>query len=83
MRGMAKAQIGARLDEEVLDLARRRAADRNQSVGDYLTQLVLDGARGLRDRAMAAAGRFIDEFGSLFDEAEEALGKDGSGAHAA
>lgn len=80
---MAKAQIGARLDEEVLDLARKRAADRNQSVGDYLTQLVLDDAEGLRDRAVAAAGRFIDEFGTLFDEAEDTGSGHGPRAHAA
>jgi hypothetical protein len=70
MWGMVKKQLGARVDEEVLQLASKRAADRNLSVGDYLTQLVLDDAHGLRERAMAAAARFIGEYGVFFDEAE-------------
>lgn len=83
---MAKKQLGARVDEDVLELASRRAADRNLSVGDYLTQLVLDDAHGLRERAMAAAARFVGEYGAFFDEAEDAQGSGpayGGTAHAA
>jgi hypothetical protein len=35
--GMAKTQLGARVDDEVAEIARRRAADRGLSMGDYLS----------------------------------------------
>ncbi|RST19666.1 hypothetical protein E2C00_00085 [Streptomyces sp. WAC05374] len=69
---MAKTQIGARVDAEIAELARKRAADRGMSVGDYLAQLVLEDASGLRARAMGAAERFLTEHQALFDEAEQA-----------
>src|SRR5439155_16200507 len=61
MRGMGKTQLGARVDAEIAELARKRAADRGLTVGDYLAQLVLDDASGLRERAMGAAERFLAE----------------------
>ncbi|WP_370424269.1 hypothetical protein AB8O64_36560 (plasmid) [Streptomyces sp. QH1-20] len=79
---MAKTQLGARVDEEVAELARRRAADRNLSLGDYLAQLVMEDASGIRERAMAAAARFLEDHGAVFDEAEEAQ-QAGPGARAA
>ncbi|WP_189702044.1 hypothetical protein [Streptomyces chromofuscus] len=78
---MAKTQLGARVDDEVAEIARRRAADRGLSIGDYLSQLVLEDASGLRARAMGAAERFLAEHQELFDEAEQSQG--GAGAHAA
>ncbi|MDX3235070.1 hypothetical protein PV392_05110 [Streptomyces sp. ME03-5709C] len=78
---MAKTQLGARVDDEVAEIARKRAADRGLSIGDYLSQLVLEDARGLRARAMGAAERFLSEHQELFDEAEQ--GQGGAGAHAA
>lgn len=78
---MAKTQLGARVDDEVAEIARKRAADRGLSIGDYLSQLVLEDASGLRVRAMGAAERFLAEHQELFDEAEQ--GQDGAGAHAA
>lgn len=79
--GMAKTQLGARVDDEVAEIARKRAADRGLSIGDYLSQLVLEDASGLRARAMGAAERFLAEHQELFDEAEQ--GQDGAGADAA
>jgi hypothetical protein len=68
---MAKTQIGARVDAEIAELARKRAADRGMSVGDYLAHLVLEDASGIRARAMGAAERFLGEHQALFDEVEE------------
>jgi hypothetical protein len=69
---MAKTQLGARVDEEVAELARKRAADLGLSVGDYLARLVQDDASGLRARGADAAARFLAEHQAVFDEAEEA-----------
>lgn len=70
--GMAKTQLGARVDEDVAELARKRAADLGLSVGDYLARLVQDDASGLRARAVDAAARFLAEHQGVFDEAEDA-----------
>ncbi|MBT2467740.1 hypothetical protein J7E97_07615 [Streptomyces sp. ISL-66] len=79
---MAKTQLGARVDQDVAELARRRAADLGLSIGDYLARLVQDDASGLRARGVEAAARFLAEHQSVFDEAEDAqLG--GSGVRAA
>ncbi|MFD3456331.1 hypothetical protein ACFWVC_29690 [Streptomyces sp. NPDC058691] len=78
---MAKTQLGARVDDEVAEIARKRAADRGLSVGDYLAQLVLEDSSGLRARAMGAAERFLAEHQAAFDEAEQ--GQGGAGADAA
>ncbi|MCX4624743.1 hypothetical protein [Streptomyces albogriseolus] len=67
---MAKTQLGARVDEDVAELARKRAADLGMSVGDYLARLVQDDASGLRARAVDAAARFLAEHQAIFDEAE-------------
>ncbi|MFB6835713.1 hypothetical protein [Streptomyces sp. NPDC056361] len=67
---MAKTQLGARVDEDVAELARKRAADLGLSVGDYLARLVQDDASGLRARAVDAAARFLAEHQGVFDEAE-------------
>lgn len=69
---MAKTQLGARVDEDVAELARKRAADLGLSVGDYLARLVQDDASGLRARAVDAAARFLAEHQDVFDEAEDA-----------
>jgi hypothetical protein len=69
---MKKQQLGARVDPEVAELARKRAADRGLHVGDYLAQLVLEDTSGIRGRAMGAAQRFLDEFQGVLDEAEQA-----------
>jgi hypothetical protein len=79
---MAKTQIGARVDAEIAELARKRAADRGMSVGEYLAQLVLEDASGLRARAMGAAERFLAEHQALFDAAEESQ-RAGKGQQAA
>lgn len=68
---MGKQQLGARVDPEVAEIARKRAADRGLSVGDYLAQLVLDDTSGMRGRAMDAAQRFLADHRAVFDEAEE------------
>lgn len=70
--GMAKTQLGARVDEDVAELAKKRAADLGLSIGDYLARLVQDDASGLRARAVDAAARFLAEHQAVFDEAEEA-----------
>ncbi|MFF9853363.1 hypothetical protein [Streptomyces litmocidini] len=70
--GMAKTQLGARVDEDVAELAKKRAADLGLSVGDYLARLVQDDASGLRARAVEAAARFLAEHQAVFDEAEQA-----------
>ncbi|MFE7760502.1 hypothetical protein [Streptomyces sp. NPDC057438] len=69
---MAKKQLGARVDEDVADLAKRRAADLGLSIGDYLARLVHEDASGLRARGVEAAARFLAEHQAVFDEAEEA-----------
>lgn len=69
---MAKTQLGARVDEDVAELAKRRAADLGLSIGDYLARLVQDDASGLRARAVDAASRFLSEHQAVFDEAENA-----------
>ncbi|MFR0359544.1 hypothetical protein [Streptomyces sediminimaris] len=79
---MAKTQLGARVDEDVADLAKKRAADLGLSIGDYLARLVQDDASGLRARAVDAAARFLTEHQAIFDEAEQAQQTPG-GAHAA
>ncbi|MGW5640825.1 hypothetical protein [Streptomyces sp. NPDC003832] len=67
---MAKTQLGARVDEDVAELARQRAADLGLSIGDYLARLVHEDASGLRARAVDAAARFLADHQSVFDEAE-------------
>ncbi|MEU9213381.1 hypothetical protein AB0D27_37105 [Streptomyces sp. NPDC048415] len=69
---MAKTQLGARVDDEVAELARARAKDRGLSIGDYIAQLVREDADGLRVRGLDAARRFLDEHQAVFDEAEDA-----------
>ncbi|MBT3150048.1 hypothetical protein HTV45_03930 [Streptomyces sp. CHD11] len=69
---MAKTQLGARVDEDVAELAKKRAADLGLSIGDYLARLVQDDASGLRTRAVDAAARFLTDHQALFDEAEDA-----------
>ncbi|MGW0703304.1 hypothetical protein ACWD0A_29145 [Streptomyces sp. NPDC002867] len=69
---MAKTQIGARVDEDVAELARQRAADLGLSLGDYLTRLVQEDSSGLRARAVDAAARFLAEHQDIFDDAEDA-----------
>ncbi|GGY20436.1 hypothetical protein GCM10010358_83370 [Streptomyces minutiscleroticus] len=69
---MAKTQLGARVDEDVAELARKRAADLGLSIGDYLARLVQDDASGLRTRGVDAAARFLAEHQTIFDEAEDA-----------
>ncbi|MYZ33643.1 MULTISPECIES: hypothetical protein [unclassified Streptomyces] len=78
---MAKTQLGARVDSEIAELARKRAVDRGLALGDYLAQLVLEDASGLRTRAIGAAERFLDEHQHVFDEAEKPTAA--PGAHAA
>ncbi|MDN3296414.1 hypothetical protein QWM81_20595 [Streptomyces ficellus] len=67
---MAKTQLGARVDQDVAELAKKRAADLGLSIGDYLARLVQDDASGLRARAVDAAARFLAEHQDVFDEAE-------------
>ncbi|MFE5482270.1 hypothetical protein [Streptomyces sp. NPDC056527] len=69
---MAKTQLGARVDQDVAELAKKRAADLGLSIGDYLARLVQDDASGLRARAVDAAARFLTEHQDVFDEAENA-----------
>ncbi|MFE7776286.1 hypothetical protein ACFU5O_20830 [Streptomyces sp. NPDC057445] len=69
---MAKTQLGARVDQDVAELAKKRAADLGLSIGDYLARLVHDDASGLRARAVDAAARFLAEHQDVFDEAEDA-----------
>ncbi|MEU0657181.1 hypothetical protein ABZ485_33810 [Streptomyces albogriseolus] len=81
---MAKTQLGARVDEDVAELARKRAADLGLSVGDYLARLVQEDASGLRARALDAAARFLAEHQAIFDEAEaEADGRRPEGSRGA
>ncbi|WP_461011426.1 hypothetical protein [Streptomyces capparidis] len=79
---MGKTQIGARVDDEIVELARARAKELQVPIGDYLARLVLDDVSGLRERALEAARRFLDEHQGVFDEAEEA-DHGSAGAHAA
>ncbi|MFF1700011.1 hypothetical protein ACFVXC_41320 [Streptomyces sp. NPDC058257] len=67
---MAKTQLGARVDSEVKELAAARAKERGMAVGDYISQLVLEDASGLRARGLEAAGRFLADHQHVFDEAE-------------
>lgn len=60
------------MDEDVAELAKRRAADLGLSIGDYLARLVQDDASGLRARAVDAAARFLAEHQAVFDDAENA-----------
>ncbi|MER7056623.1 hypothetical protein [Streptomyces sp. NPDC000351] len=69
---MAKTQLGARVEEDVAELAKKRAADLGLSIGDYLARLVQDDTSGLRARAVDAATRFLAEHQAVFDEAEDA-----------
>ena len=78
---MGKTQLGARVDADVAELARKRAADLGMSVGDYLARLVQDDASGLRAQAVDAAARFLADYQDVFDEAEGSQAP--RGAHAA
>jgi hypothetical protein len=69
---MAKTQLGARVDADVAELAKKRAADLGLSIGDYLARLVQDDVSGLRTRAVDTAARFLSEHQTIFDEAEDA-----------
>jgi hypothetical protein len=80
--GMAKTQLGVRVDPEVKKLAQARAKDRGMDLGDYIARLVREDADGLRRRGLDAARRFLEEHQQLFDEAEDADRK-APGAHAA
>lgn len=82
-RCMAKKQLGARVDEDIADLAQKRANDRGMQLGAYLSQLVLEDASGVRERAMGAAERFLNEHQDVFDAAEDAEQDTASGARAA
>ncbi|MFF9765223.1 hypothetical protein ACIGXF_21245 [Streptomyces sp. NPDC053086] len=79
---MAKTQLGARVDDEIKQLAEARAKDRGLSLGDYIAVLVQEDTSGLRQRGLDAARRFLDEHQAVFDEAEEADRRP-SEAHAA
>ncbi|MDG5808620.1 hypothetical protein P9869_39490 [Streptomyces ossamyceticus] len=79
---MAKTQLGARVDEDIAELAKKRAADLGLSVGDYLARLVQDDASGLRARAVGAAARFLADHQAVFDEAEQTR-QASRGAHGA
>jgi hypothetical protein len=81
--GMSKQQIGARVDADIADLAKKRAADRGLSVGDYLAQLVLDDTSAIRARAMGAAQEFLANFQEAFDAAEQGQSGSPSGTRAA
>ncbi|MER5811313.1 hypothetical protein ABT143_24505 [Streptomyces sp. NPDC002033] len=80
---MAKTQLGARVDADIAELAKKRAADLGLSIGDYLARLVQDDASGLRTRALDAASRFLAEHQAIFDEAEDAARRTPPGARAA
>ncbi|MFG2310886.1 hypothetical protein ACGFS9_19755 [Streptomyces sp. NPDC048566] len=69
---MAKTQLGARVNEDVAELAKMRAADLGLSIGDYLARLVQEDTSGLRARAVDAAARFLAEHQDVFDTAEQA-----------
>lgn len=69
--GMAKTQLGARVDQDVAELAKQRAADLGLSIGDYLARLVQEDTSGLRARSVDAAARFLAEHQDIFDEAED------------
>ncbi|WP_405886284.1 hypothetical protein OG762_49620 (plasmid) [Streptomyces sp. NBC_01136] len=79
---MAKKQLGARVENEIAELAKARAKDRGLPLGDYIAALVLDDAEGLRRRSLDAARRFLDEHRDVFDEAEDS-DRHAPGAHAA
>ncbi|WP_327320111.1 hypothetical protein [Streptomyces sp. NBC_01235] len=79
---MAKTQLGARVDDEIAELARARARDRGLPLGDYIAALVREDVDGLRQRGLDAARRFLDEHQGVFDEAEDA-DRHAPGAHAA
>ncbi|MFF7206150.1 hypothetical protein [Streptomyces sp. NPDC008141] len=68
---MAKTQLGARVDQDVAELARQRAADLGLSIEDYLGRLVQEDTSGLRARSVDAAARFLAEHQDIFDEAED------------
>jgi predicted HicB family RNase H-like nuclease len=77
-----KTQLGARVDDEIVELAKARAADRGLSLGDYIASLVREDVGGLRQRGLDAARRFLDEHRDVFDEAEDG-DRRAAGAHAA
>ncbi|MET9667904.1 hypothetical protein ABZY19_21310 [Streptomyces sp. NPDC006475] len=68
---MVKTQLGARVDQDVAELAKQRAADLGLSIGDYLARLVQEDTSGLRARSVDAAARFLAEHQDIFDEAED------------
>ncbi|WP_327686403.1 hypothetical protein [Streptomyces sp. NBC_00467] len=68
---MAKTQLGARVDQDVAELAKQRAVDLGLSIGDYLARLVQEDTSGLRARSVDAAARFLAEHQDVFDEAED------------
>ncbi|MFF4405651.1 hypothetical protein ACFY2W_19865 [Streptomyces sp. NPDC001262] len=72
MAKQQKSQLGARIDDEALELARVQAEDRGLSLGDYIAQLIREEAGRLRARGLDAARRFLDEHQAVFDEAEAA-----------
>ncbi|MGI5444010.1 hypothetical protein [Streptomyces shenzhenensis] len=81
---MSKTQWGARVDDSVKELAAIRAKERGLSIGDYIAELVREDVAGLRKRGLDAARTFLDEYQSVFDEAEEADRQaTPTGAHAA
>ncbi|MET8828537.1 hypothetical protein ABZX40_22450 [Streptomyces sp. NPDC004610] len=68
---MAKTQMGVRGDEEVAELARKRAAELGLSIGDYLARLVREDTSGLRALGVDAASRFLAEHQAVFYDAEQ------------
>lgn len=79
---MAKTQLGARVENEIAELARARAKDRGLPLGDYIAALVREDAGGLRQRGLDAARRFLDEHQDVFDEVEDG-GRQAPQEHAA
>jgi hypothetical protein len=81
---MAKTQLGARVDDEIVELAKARAKELQLPIGDYLARLVMDDVSGLRARGLDAARRFLNEHQSVFDEAEDTPQQpSATGTHAA
>lgn len=65
------------MNQDVAELAKKRAADLGLSIGNYLARLVQDDASGLPTRTVDATARLLSEHQAVFDEAEDAADASG------
>ncbi|MCC3773456.1 hypothetical protein [Streptomyces sp. UNOB3_S3] len=69
---MAKTQVNLRLEEATAEMAKQAAETRHIPVNEYVEQLIRADNELFREKFLAASQEFLDTYGDLIDEIEEA-----------